>query len=189
MESSFNFKIKSERPLSKACLDIGLIDFDSICNYIQSIPYGRNTDQCNYHSILKENKGTCSTKHAFLKQVAVEQNASHIQFCLGIYKMQEANTKGIGNILSKYKLNYIPEAHTYLKFNNEVLDFTNCVESKTSFIDYLFFEEQILPEHIGKYKIDRHKNFIKTWMIKEKKIYTFEELWLIREACITQLST
>ena len=188
MESSYNFIIKDKGLLSKACLDIGLNDFDSICNHIQSLPYGRNTDRSNYHLVLKENKGTCSTKHAFLKQVAIEQNASQIQFCLGIYKMQEHNTKGVGSILSKYNLDYIPEAHTYLKVNSKILDFTRTEESNTNFRDYLVFEEQILPEHIGTYKTNLHKSFIKSWMVNEKIPYSIEALWLIREACIAQLS-
>jgi hypothetical protein len=189
MVSSFNFKIKGTGPLSILCLDKGLNDFESICNYVQSLPYGRNTDRSNYHSVLNENKGTCSTKHAFLKQVAIEQNALHIQFYLGIYKMQEHNTKGVGKVLSNYNLNYIPEAHTYLKFNNHILDFTRHEESNTFFKEFLLLEKKILPEQIGNYKIEMHKNYIKTWRVKENIPYAFEELWLIREACISALST
>jgi len=188
MVSLFNFKIEGTKPLSKLCLDKGLHDFESVCNYIQALPYGRNTDRSNYPAIINENKGTCSTKHAFLKQVAMEQNASHIQFCLGIYKMQEHNTKGVGDVLSKYNLDYIPEAHTYLKFNNDIIDFTRCVKSNTSFEDYLLFEEQIAPKQIGHYKIEIHKNFIKTWLITRKIPFTFEELWFVRESCIAALS-
>jgi len=188
MVSVFNFKIEGTKPLSKLCLDKGLNDFESVCNYMQSLPYGRNTERTNYQAILHENKGTCSTKHAFLKQVSIEQNAFHIQFFLGIYQMQEHNTKGVGEVLSKYNLDYIPEAHTYLKCNNNIIDITRRVENNTCFKDYLLFEEQILPQQIGHYKIEMHKNFIKTWMINKKTPYTFEEIWAIREACISALS-
>ena len=188
MESSFNFNILASRPLSILCQEKGCDDFDSLCNYIQSLPYGRNTDRSDYHSILKEHKGTCSTKHAFLKHVAIENNATHIQFCLGIYKMSENNTKGVGNVLSKYNLNYIPEAHTYLKFNNQVLDFTRTEESYSTFYKDLLFEEHILLEQIGNYKINKHKSFIKSWIINENIAYSFEDLWRIREACIAKLS-
>ncbi|WP_452231230.1 hypothetical protein [Lacinutrix sp. MEBiC02404] len=36
-------------------------------------------------------------------------------------------------ILANYNLAYIPEAHTYLKFKDQLLDFTRNQESQTSF--------------------------------------------------------
>ncbi|MFD2823719.1 hypothetical protein ACFS5M_08565 [Lacinutrix iliipiscaria] len=188
MASSFNFSLKASKPLSKLCLEKGYKDFDALSNYVQSLPYGRNTDRSDYLLILKEEKGTCSTKHAFLKQVAIENDALHIQFCLGLYKMSENNTKGIGNVLSKYKLSYIPEAHTYLKFNELILDFTRAEVSHTSFYKDLLFEEQILPEQIGNYKINKHKSFLKSWINSENVPHSVESIWKIREACIAQLS-
>ncbi len=43
---------------------------------------------------------------------------------LGIFKMNAENTPQITDILSKNQLNYIPEAHNYFKFQNEIFDFT-----------------------------------------------------------------
>ncbi|WP_152975613.1 hypothetical protein [Lacinutrix himadriensis] len=188
MEPSYNFNLKNIKPVSKSCIALGLTDFVSVCNYVKELPYGRNTDRANYTSILQENKGTCSTKHAFLKEIAMENEADHMLFYLCIYKMKEANTIGIGEILANYNLAYIPEAHTYLKFQNKILDFTRIEESQTSFKNAILFEEEILPKQIGDYKLAFHKNYIKTW-IKDNNIpYSFSEIWNIRETCISQLS-
>ncbi|MDO6596872.1 hypothetical protein Q4512_08085 [Oceanihabitans sp. 2_MG-2023] len=188
MEPSYNFKLNTLKPVSKSCIALGLTDFNSVCKFVKQLPYGRNTDRSNYESILQENKGTCATKHAFLKEIAIENEATHIQFCLCIYKMNEANTKGVDEVLSKLHLEYIPEAHTYLKMNNEIFDFTRTKVSTTSFKEAILFEEKILPKQIGNYKLEFHKNYIKKWIISNHISYSFEEIWSFREACIQKLS-
>jgi len=85
MEKAFNFNLNN-KPLSKACKTLGLQNFLEVCDYVKLLPYGRNTDRKNYTSILKEQKGTCATKHAFLKQIAIENKQDGIKLYLGIYK-------------------------------------------------------------------------------------------------------
>lgn len=188
MVSSFNFELNNSKTLSKSCLGLGLKDFKSVCNHIKLLPYGRNSDRSNFELVLKEHKGTCSTKHAFLKQLAIEQNVSQIQLFLGIYKMQESNTNGVAAILSKYNLEYIPEAHTYLKYYNEILDFTRSIGSEINFKNSLILEKEIFPKDIGDYKLELHKRFIKNWIEEENIAYSFNDIWQIREACIKELS-
>jgi hypothetical protein len=186
MELAFN--LNSSEKLSKACHVLGLKTFDVVCEYIKALPYGRNSERSDFTLILLENKGTCSTKHAFLKQIAIENNEQTVTLYLGIYKMNEANTKGVGDLLKHYNLDYIPEAHTYLKLNDSILDLTRTVTSKVAFESSLLSEEIIMPQHIGDYKINHHKNYLKRW-IKECNIpYTFIEVWNIREACIAALN-
>ena len=60
-----------------------------------------------------------------MKQLAVENGVETISLCIGIYKMNALNTKGIGDVLKTYKLKYIPEAHTYLKYKDTIFDFTS----------------------------------------------------------------
>ncbi|WP_397362858.1 hypothetical protein [Olleya sp. R77988] len=188
MEKSFNFKLNTSSPLSKSALDLGLLDFQSVLNYVNQLPYGRNTDRCDYTLVLKEQKGTCSTKHAFLKQLAIENLQGNITLCLGIYKMNGLNTKGIASVLKHYNLDYIPEAHCYLKIDNKIIDITRSITSEHSFENSILTEETILPFQIGDYKVKIHQTFIKNWIVSEKTKYTFEDLWAIREACIKALN-
>ena len=186
MELSFN--LNSSEQLSKSCRALGFKTFDALCNYIKVLPYGRNSERSDFTLVLKENKGTCSTKHAFLKQIAIENNEPTVILCLGIYKMNDANTFGVGDILKQYNLEYIPEAHTYLKLNNTILDVTRTVSSEVTFESSLLSEDIIMPQQIGDYKVNSHKNYLKNW-IKESNIsYTFKEIWSIREACIAALN-
>ena len=188
MESLFNFKLDKIKPYSKLCITEGFDDFKSICDYLKAFPYGRNSDTSNFKLILTEKKGTCASKHAFLKELAIENNQTNVKLFVGIYKMNEENTSGIEPILSKYKLNYLPQAHTYLKINDELLDITRSVASEKNFMDDLFYEVEITPNQVLDYKREMHQSYLKEWIKKESIDYTFEEIWVIREEGIDILS-
>ena len=188
MEKSFNFKLDKSKPLSKLCINEGFNDFKSISNYFKSLPYGRNSDKSNMKLVLSEKKGTCATKHAFLKELALENNQDTIKLYVGVYRMNDDNTSGVKPILTKYRLNYLPQAHTYLKINGELFDMTRSEISETNFMDDLIFEEEISPDQVVDYKRELHQNFLKEWINKENINYTFDEIWAIREEGIEILS-
>ena len=186
MVSSFNFKISSDGSLSKLCIDKQLTQFQEVCDYIKHLPYGRNSNKSNLSLVLTEKRGTCSTKHAFLAEIARENNVHETHLFIGIYKMSNINTPGIGDILKNHNLDYIPEAHTYLKYNSAILDYTS--NASFSFEEYLLFEEKILPKQITNYKVNLHQSYIKKWIVEESIPYSFKDIWNIREQCIYNLS-
>ena len=188
MEKLFNFKLDETKPYSTLCINEGFHDFESICAYLKSLPYGRNSDTSNFKLVLTEKKGTCASKHAFLKEIAVENNQESIKLYVGVHKMTTKNTPGIEPLFTKYNLDYLPQAHTYLKINCELLDVTSSVVSESSFMDDLFFEEEITPNQVLDYKRNMHQNFLKEWVKKESINYTFDDLWSIREEGIQILS-
>ena len=47
-----------------------------------------------------------------------------LEMVMGMIKMSAANTPRVKHILEQHKLPYMPEAHIYLKYNDEVLDYT-----------------------------------------------------------------
>lgn len=180
--------LKASGPLSKALLSKGITSFDAAVSYIKYLPYGRNSNRSDYNLIIREGKGTCSTKHAFLKQLAIENGLEDLELCIGIYKMNSANTKGIGKVLESHDLTYIPEAHCYLKFGEKRLDYTNENSDSLKFEEDILYEEIIAPEQIGAYKVDLHQAFLKQWIKANAIPYSFEEIWTIREQCIANLS-
>ena len=119
MEKSFNFKLDETKPYSTLCINEGFHDFESISSYLKSLPYGRNSDTSNFKLVLTEKKGTCTSKHALLKEIAIENNQDTVKLLVGVHKMTNKNTPGIESLLNKYNLNYLPQAHTYLKINDE----------------------------------------------------------------------
>ena len=187
MDKSYNLPIQADKPFSNNVKHIGITTFDALLSYIKNLPYGRNSNRRDYSLVLKERKGTCSTKHALLAQIALENDFTDIKLCLGIYKMTAKNTPGVEKILNEYQLDYIPEAHCYLKFKNQIIDCTRNVLSDTSFEESIMLEEIISPEQIGTYKVNKHQAFIKDWLLDQNSPYSFGSLWKIREICIQNI--
>lgn len=163
-------------------------EFISLCEKVQKLPYGRNANRSNFGLVLSEGKGSCSSKHAFLKKEADKNNVENVQLILGIYKMNEVNTPKIGEELSKNNLEYIPEAHCYLKIHNHYFDFTSTFADFARINKDILEEMEINPEQVIQFKIDFHKDYLKKWIVDQKINSTFEEIWEVRERCIENLS-
>ena len=163
------------------------MNFQETINLIQQIPYGRNSNRYDFSLVISENKGTCSSKHAYLKDFADKNNISKIQLLIGIYKMNEQNTN-IDNVLSINNLKYIPEAHCYLKIDNKIVDVTTSDADFEKIKNDLFTELEKEPYQVADFKIAYHQNFIRNWLIETKSTFIFEQIWKIREDCINKLS-
>ena len=83
--------------------------------HVRSLPYGRNSDRSDWRLVLAEGRGTCSTKHALLSELARE-NGRHVALVLGVYEMDGGNTPRIGAVLERDGLPRAPEAHCYLAY-------------------------------------------------------------------------
>lgn len=184
----YDFRLNSA-PLSLACKLKGLNRFSALCTYIKKLDYGRNSNPLDFSTVLREQRGSCSTKHAFLKQIAIENNKDRVKLYLGIYMMESKNTPGIGDFLEQYSLDYIPEAHCYLKIENAIQDFTRHLNSEISFESTLLFEEEIQPKQIDSHKREIHQAYLKDWIQRCDIVYSFADIWNIREKCISNLST
>lgn len=118
--------------------------------------------------------------------------ALEIELVVGIYLMDDSNTPGVGRTLQKAKLDRIPEAHCYLKYQDERYDFTDpSTESGLAFEASLMLETVIRPDQIGDLKVELHRNFLAAWAKSQpdgKLSMTSEELWAVREECIQALS-
>lgn len=180
-----NFSIQSGREISNQFLQRGISTFEEACNYVKTIPYGRNTDKLDIYCVLNENKGTCSTKHTLLKRLADENGQPDIELVMGIFRMNAQNTPQTMKVLSEYSLQYIPEAHNYLKHNGSVID---CTTTKTLDFQPDLLEESIIePEQITNYKVAYHKQFLSEWLKTVEVPYKLDEIWAIREKCIAAL--
>lgn len=81
------------------------MNWQETINLVKHIPYGRNSNRTNFSLVISENKGTCSSKHAFLKDFAIKNKIPNVQLIIGIYKMNELNTN-IGTTLSDNNISY-----------------------------------------------------------------------------------
>lgn len=188
MENLFNYTLKETGALSQLAIQHKLFSLRMLLKHVKQLPYERISDKNDLTLTLKEQRGTCSTKHAFVAAIAEEQQLDTIQLMLGIYKMNEANTKGVAPVLSTYQLPFMIEAHTYLKLNGKRFDLTSTNEQERSFVDDLLHEEEIKAQQITQYKDTIHRKYMMQWKLAEAIPYSIVELWQIREACIEALS-
>jgi len=102
--------------------------------------------------VLTENRGSCSTKHALILRPAMEQDLD-IALVLGMYKVTEQNSSGIGNVLRKYGLAMLPEAHCHLRASGKRIDLTRDIgrRGRGEEIVGFLYKEDIDPNQIAHY--------------------------------------
>ncbi|MGB0895923.1 MAG: hypothetical protein ACPGU9_04635 [Flavobacteriaceae bacterium] len=174
--------------MSKRLLELGVFTFSDAIEFVKNLPYGRTKHRANFYAVLEELKGTCSTKHAVLRMLATEQGYTTVSLYMCIFKMNGHNTPIVNPILSKYHIDYIPEAHCVLKIDNKFVDVTSSKSNYDNLKADVLCMEEISPEQIGAFKVAYHKKYLKDWMVSQPYPYTFETLWAVREECIRELS-
>jgi len=183
-----DFSLSASESVSQLFRNYGITTFVQATVFIRNLPYGRNSDKDSPSSLFYDQRGTCSTKHAVLKQLAQENGFHKLKLMLGIFRMNAANTPEIGRTLEQYGLLYIPEAHMYLRYQNKVFDYTRNTAT-SDFERELMMEREMHPSDINLPKIALHKDYLQAWLSNEPDVsFSFDEIWAIREQCIRDLS-
>ncbi len=151
---------------SKKFLELAITTFRDACSYVHDIDYGSNTNYEDRMILFKENKGTCTSKHAVIAGLAQELNIPLFKHVC-VYRFTEEITTGVDKIIKQYEIPYVPMVHCFLVYENYRFDLTEgnrngkktpinvCVHSERvdPFIsrkdEYLLFKkvlkEKILP--------------------------------------------
>jgi hypothetical protein len=176
--------------VTAAFLGLAKANLRVAAQHVCRLPYGRNSDPNGPLIVLAEERGTCSTKHALLRRLALEQGLA-LALVLGIYEMSDSNTPGVGRVLRRYGLGSLLEAHCYLRTGGRRIDVTKASSGGRGGEPLRFLhEEEIDPEQITDYKVSVHKKFLRTWMAENRGLSGFSlgEIWSIREECIASLA-
>lgn len=179
-----NFTLSADRPLGRRFSALGLRDYRDAAIHVRGLPYGRNSNRSDWSLVLEEERGTCSTKHALLAELASE-NGRRVSLVLGVYEMDGENTSGVGDVLNKHGLRCVPEAHCYLANGDVRVDLTREGAETTPSLHFLY-EEEIAPYQIGEYKMQAHRDFTRQWAARrglDPKL-----VWQAREECIAALA-
>ena len=184
-----DFEIKSSGQISSRFTERNILTFQQAALFIRHLPYGRNLNKNDLTSVFADNCGTCSTKHAILKQLADENNFKELRLIIGLFKMNGINTPPVSTTLEFNDLEYIPEAHCYLKYNNDILDYTKPNSDAADFINDIIEEVEIKPNQITDFKVNFHKNYLTACLENNHQIkLTFDDIWKVREQCIQDLT-
>jgi hypothetical protein len=174
--------------LSELFRQRGISHFTQAADFVRQLPYRRNSNKDDLPAVLSDGYGTCSTKHAVLRQLAAENAWSGFRLMLCIFKMNGTNTPAVARTLNQYRLPYMPEAHNYLRVDDAIWDCTTVRSTAGNFIADLLVETEIEPAQISGFKVAFHKDFLEIWLSKNKAIsYSPTELFAIREQCIKDL--
>lgn len=187
-KKAFDFDLTSGSELSSLMRDRGIHTFREAAEWVESLPYRRNRDKKSPTAILDDQCGTCSTKHVFLKRLAYENRHREVRLMLGIFKMDGRNTPAIAPVLKEYKLQYLPEAHNYLRVHGQLLDFTGLGMSDADLACSLLTEREITPYQNTTYKDGIHRTYLMRWIRKKRLPYSRYGIWRIREECIEALA-
>lgn len=183
-----NFNLTASGDISNHFIKNDIKTFYEAIKYVNKLDYGRS--KLAYPlNILEDKKGTCSTKHALIKDLAQENNIKSIKLRMCIYPMAQENTPGVGKVLDRYRLDYILESHVYIYCDEERYDFTFPGKNEMKWEKDILIETEIEVDQIGDYKVEYHKNILKDWIKRDKLSFTLKEMWQIRESCIRTLQT
>jgi len=183
-----DYILSSKDELTELAKSNGINSWNALTEFVKNLPYGRNTNRTEFGLVLTEKKGTCSSKHAVLKSIADLNNVPHIKLVIGIYRMNQLNTPKIGTELTDNLIDFIPEAHCYLKINGNRTDLTTKNSEFQRIQNDIIEEKEIEPLQVTNYKVEYHKEFIKNWLKETNSEFEFNQIWRVREKCIQNLT-
>ncbi|MDG1331604.1 MAG: hypothetical protein P8P74_04695 [Crocinitomicaceae bacterium] len=183
-----DIQLESNDSLTIDIVESGAVTWEDLMRCVKNFHYGRNSNRSDLSLVWYERKGSCSSKHAFLKHIADLNEIPNIELILCLYKMNGENTPKVGSVLKEFNLEYLPEAHCYIRFGSEAVDVTTMLSSFNTIESAVLEEQVIQPDQVTEYKVDYHKSYMKKWGTEHLSDKSFEELWEIREKCILALS-
>jgi hypothetical protein len=184
-----NFLIKSDGKISKLFIDQSILDFKSACDYIQNLPIGRTKSTIDFTLVFIENKGTCSTKHAILNQLAEENGNFEIELMFGIFLMNSETHPILTDFFTNKDYQILPESHCFLRYKGERYDFTSSKNIMTAIENKIVREQRIEPQQVGEWKEKIHQDYLMRWLKRKAEMkISLEEIWKDREYCNLLLS-
>ncbi|TES96372.1 MAG: hypothetical protein E3J90_08170 [Promethearchaeota archaeon] len=175
-----NAEIKPVGEFSIKFLDLGIKTFKDACDYVHNIDYGYNTNYEDKMIFFKENKGTCTTKHAVIAGLAQELEIPLYKHVC-IYKFTEEITTGVHEILKKFEIPYIPMTHCFLVYDRYKFDLTEGNRNgKKKPIDDCIHTERVDPFISRKDEYLLFKKVLKEKILPSKEMEGIHEKTLLK---------
>lgn len=169
--------------ISERFLTLGISTFKTACEYVHNLPYGYNSDRDDLMILFTEKMGTCTTKHAVVATLALEQKLP-VEKNIGIYAMTEEIVAGCDDILEAYGLAYVPMIHCFLTDGRYRVDLTEGNNNgKKCAIDQFLFTESVVPNISEKDEYLLYRNELSEHIMTRKEMqgHTTSEVLKARE--------
>lgn len=166
--------------ISSKFLSLGIKSFNQACRYVQELPYGYNSNRDDLMILFKENKGTCTTKHAVIATLAKEQNLT-IEKSIGIYAMTEEIVTGTDEILEKFHLPYVPMIHCFLVYGQYRVDLSEGNNNgKNRPIEEFLYTQRVEPNISEKAEYLLYRKALKDSILNQKEMKGVEISQILR---------
>lgn len=183
-----DFELSSDQIYSSRFRELKITSFKEACDFIANLPYGRNTNREDFGLVLSEMKGTCSSKHALLASLALENGHPEVELIAGIFLMNEETHSRLNVFFADKSYSNIPECHCYLRFRGERFDYTDASNRMELIAPKIVREQRIDPNQVVDWKIMIHKHYLQGWLNRNSAFQmTLEEIWRDREEAIRLL--
>ena len=184
-----DFQLTSNEQYSIAFHEAGIHSFKEACDFVARLPYGRNANREDFGLVLSEGKGTCSSKHALLAALALENAHPEIELIAGIFLMSGETHSKLSHFFTGKSYPNIPECHCYLRFEGERFDYTDTSNGLERIAPKIVREQRIDPNQVSDWKIMIHKHYLQGWLTRNPGFQmTLEDIWKDREEAIALLS-
>ncbi|WP_294680053.1 hypothetical protein [uncultured Fluviicola sp.] len=180
-----DFELSSDQIYSSRFRELKMTSFKEACGFIAKLPYGRNTNREDFGLVLSEMKGTCSSKHALLASLALENGHPEVELIAGIFLMNEETHSRLNGFFTDKSYPNIPECHCYLRFQGERFDYTDASNRMEVIAPKIVREQRIDPNQVVDWKIMIHKHYLQGWLTRNPAFQmTLEDIWRDREEAI-----
>lgn len=180
-----DFELSSDQIYSSRFRELKMTSFKEACDFIAKLPYGRNTNREDFGLVLSEMKGTCSSKHALLASLALENGHPEVELIAGIFLMNEETHSRLNGFFTDKSYPNIPECHCYLRFQGERFDYTDASNQMEVIAPKIVREQRIDPNQVVDWKIMIHKHYLQGWLTRNPAFQmTLEDIWRDREEAI-----
>ncbi|OLS14387.1 MAG: hypothetical protein RBG13Loki_2036 [Promethearchaeota archaeon CR_4] len=173
-------KLVEKGLISRKFLEIGLLEFSQAIQYVHSVKYGYNSNYDDPLILFKENKGTCTSKHATIARLAEEQDIPLFKN-VGIYKMTEEIVTGTQEILTAHDIPYIPMIHCFLVYQQHRFDLTEGnANGKKRPINNFIQIKQVSPEFSQKEEYLWFKDVLRGVILKSDEMKGTKEIEILK---------
>lgn len=178
-----------EGELTSLLKEQGVSTFSEACQFVADLTYSRISNPADVKLVVKEQQGTCSSKHAFLASVALENRHEEVELICGIFLMSGDTHPVLSSFFQDKSYASIPEAHCYLRVNQKRYDYTTAPNRLEAIERKLVREQRIDPHQVNEWKVLTHKDYIRKFLERNPSIgMSPEEFWTDREQCIRILA-
>lgn len=138
--------LQAHGPIAEQFLQQGLTTFHEACRWTKNLPYAANSNSEDSLILFEEGCGNCTTKHGAIARLAQEHGLS-VHKNLGFYRLNDEIVTGVNALLQPYGLDFIPQIHCFLVYENYRVDLTegNCNGKNKTIEDYDFVV-QVSPD-------------------------------------------